>query len=56
MEKKIHNAISFFLQRRHSKDDEVAKNDAANYFADTYDEYLILWNHLNEYERRLKNA
>lgn len=56
MEKKIHNAISIFMQWRHSMDDKAAKNDAANYFADSYEEYLILWNHLDEYERRLKNA
>jgi hypothetical protein len=56
MEKKIHNAISLFLQLRHSKDDKSAKKDAANYFADSYEEYLALLDHLDKYERRLKNA
>lgn len=46
MEKKIQNAISYFLKYRHYGDHTKVKNDAANYFADSYEEYLILHEHL----------
>lgn len=49
MDKKILNAISYFLQYRHPYDPEEFKKVAANYFADSYEEYLILLNHLKKY-------
>ena len=49
MEKKIHNAISYYLKYRHYGDSTKVKNDAANYFADSYDEYLILLEHLKKF-------
>lgn len=49
MEKKIKNAISYYLKYRHYGDSTSVKNDAANIFADSYEEYLILWEHLNKY-------
>ena len=49
MEQKINNAISYYLKFRHYGDCNRIKNDAANYFADSYEEYLILWDHLKKF-------
>lgn len=49
MDKKIKNAISYYLKHRHYGDDTRIKNDAANYFADSYEEYLILWDQLKKF-------
>ena len=49
MEKKINNAISYFLKYRHPYDEESFKMVAANYFADSYEEYLILLECLKNY-------
>ena len=46
MNKKISNAISYYLRFRH---DGASRADAANYFADSYEEYLILLEHLEEF-------
>lgn len=48
MENKIKDAISYYLRNRHRGDDASIKNDAANIFADNYEEYLILWGHLTK--------
>lgn len=48
MEKKINNAIRYYLMYRHYGNPTSVKNDAANYFADSYEEYLILWDHLKK--------
>ena len=54
MEKKINKAISYYLKYRHSFDHSAFKKEAANYFADSYEEYLILLNHLEAYDRHGK--
>ena len=47
MENKIQKATSYYLRYRHFGDPTAVKKEAANYFADSYEEYLILLNHLN---------
>ena len=54
MEKKINKAISYDLRYRHSFDHSAFKKEAANYFADSYEEYCILLNHLEAYDRHGK--
>lgn len=49
MEKKIKNAISYFLKYRHCWRNPATREDAANYFADSYEEYLILLDHLKKF-------
>lgn len=46
MEKKINNAISYYLKYRHYG---CSREDSANYFADSYKEYLILLDHLKPF-------
>ena len=46
MEKKIQTATSYYLKFRHCG---VSREDAANYFADSFGEYLILLNHLAKF-------
>lgn len=46
MDRKIKNATSYYFKYRLFGDHNSVKNDAANYFADSYEEYLILWDHL----------
>lgn len=46
MEKKILTTTSYYLQFRH---DGATREDAANYFADSYEEYLVLLNHLKKF-------
>ena len=55
MEKKINNAISYFLKYRHYGDSKAVMNDAANYFADSYEEYLTLWDHLDNFYKEMHN-
>ncbi len=51
MKEKIQKATSYYLKYRNSFDNSAFKSafkkEAANYFADSYEEYLILLNHLN---------
>ena len=51
MEKKIKNAIQYYLMYRHGYkgDFKSFKKEAANYFADSYEEYLILLSHLEKF-------
>lgn len=46
MDKKIKNAISYYLKYRHYG---CSKADAANYMADSYKEYLVLLDHLEKF-------
>lgn len=54
MENKINKAISYYLRYRHYFDHAAFKKEAANYFADSYEEYLVLLDHLEAYERNGK--
>ncbi len=49
MEKKLKNAIDYFLKWRHYYDSKAFKKEAANYFADSYEEYMILLKHLEKF-------
>ena len=46
MEKKILTTTCYYLRVRH---DGATREDAANYFADSYEEYLVLLNHLKKF-------
>ena len=46
MEKKILTTASYYLRFRHCG---VSREDAANYFADSYKEYIILLDHLEKF-------
>lgn len=48
MATKIENAIRYYEQYRGCGNPKDIKNDAANIFADSYEEYLILWDHLEK--------
>ena len=48
MAKKIEDAIRYYEQHRSCGDPKEVKNDAANIFADSYEEYLALWDHLEK--------
>lgn len=44
MESKIKSAIAYIRNHiGHGTDDAEIKNDAANIFAASYDEYMIIW-------------
>ena len=48
MAKKIEDAIRYYEQHRGCGDPKEVKNDAANIYADSYEEYLTLWDHLEK--------
>ena len=44
MESKIASAIAYVRDHAgHGTDDTAIKNDAANIYASSYDEYMIIW-------------
>lgn len=47
MEKKIHNAIAYVVSM-HGTASKAVRNDAANIFASTFDEYMILWDVMDD--------
>lgn len=47
MEKNINAAIRYVEQHRGDGDPMEIKNDAANIYADSYEEYCTIWNHLD---------
>lgn len=46
MKKKIQNAISYYRRYRHFGDSNAVMKEAANYFADSYEEYILILDHL----------
>lgn len=47
MKAKINNAIQYVQQNRNCGDLQEVKNDAANIFADSFEEYNEIWRHLD---------
>lgn len=50
MEKKIEEAIRYYENHKGCGDPKRIKNDAANIFADSYEEYCTLWDRLEGYD------
>lgn len=48
MKTKIDNAIQYVRQNRSRGDLNEIKNDAANIFADSFEEYNEIWRHLDD--------
>lgn len=47
MEDKIYNAVRYVQKNRGYGEIEEIKNDAANIFANSYEEYNEIWKHLD---------
>ena len=47
MEQKIHNAIAY-VEAMHGAESKAIRNDAANIFAGTFDEYMLIWDALDD--------
>ena len=47
MEQKIHNAIAY-VEAMHGAASKAIRNDAANIFAGTFDEYMLIWDALDD--------
>lgn len=47
MEKKIHDAIAYTVAMHGVASKEI-RNDAANIFAETFDEYMFIWDVLDD--------
>ncbi len=47
METKIHNAIAY-VEAMHGMTSKDIRNDAANIFAATFDEYMLIWDALDD--------
>lgn len=43
MDKKIRSAVDYVAEHKDIDGLTVAKNDAANIFADNFDEYMLIW-------------
>jgi isocitrate dehydrogenase len=47
MEQKIHNATAY-VEAMHGTASKAIRNDAANIFAGTFDEYMLIWDALDD--------
>lgn len=47
MEQKIHNAIAY-VEAMHGTASKAIRNDAANIFTGTFDEYMLIWDALDD--------
>lgn len=47
MAEKIKSAIRYFENHRDFGDPKEIKNDAANIYSDSYEEYMTIWDNLD---------
>lgn len=47
MEQKIHNAIAY-VEAMHGAASKAIRNDVANIFEGTFDEYMLIWDALDD--------